>query len=293
MRANYQKVLKHLYSEVAEQKEKLFLSLGKTTTGNLNEEHEESIVRARRGLINFMGSGMHYFFGVCDDDCTVKTNDAIELTEKNGKNVLHLMKQQTTIVKTAMKQLTTTLNQTQAIYQDIQEHEKSFIHDLKLLGNATEKILALLNSNSLQNMYTLLTNQFAYETTTLNQIVTAAKAGVIHSSLLSITDIANIVKDIKTRINHKRLDIPMGTRPFEVYELLKIVKMSIFYGNERIVFITKIPLATTEETTMYNIIPIPIRVSNTRSDLIQVLDPETPFMAITKDRSHYTPITGD
>lgn len=68
-------------------------------------------------------------------------------------------------------------------------------------------------------MYTLLINQYAYETSTLGQIVTAAIAGVIHSSLMTTTDIANVMKRVKLRLDRKQLEMPMGTKPSEVYEL--------------------------------------------------------------------------
>lgn len=80
--------------------------------------------------MNFMGSGISYLFGVCDDECATKTNDAIERTEKNGNNVLHIMKQQTTVVRAVMKQISTGMNQTQAIYKELREKEETFMQNL-------------------------------------------------------------------------------------------------------------------------------------------------------------------
>lgn len=288
--ANYHDVLTHLYNEITDQREKMYSSLGKPVDGTVVEEED---VRRKRGLMNFMGTGMNYLFGVCDDDCTTKANDAIERTEKNGNNVLHIMKQQTTVVKAAMKQLTTGINETQTVYRELREKERVFIQGLQLIGNTTEGILNLLNSNAIQNMYTLLTNQYAYETATLNQIVTAARAGVIHSSLMTISDIANIMKKVKTRVDRKQLELPMGTKPSEVYELLKVIKMTVYYGNNRIVFITKIPLVTSTELVVYNVIPIPVRRSEGPEGIMQILDPEAPYVAITKDRREYAPITSE
>lgn len=99
----------------------------------------------------------------------------------------------------------------------------------------------MLQSNELQNIYTLLINQYTYETATLNQIVIAARSSVIHSSLMTIQDVSKAIKNIKNRIPTRKLEIPMGSRLSEVYELQKVTKMTVFYGNNRIVFITKIP----------------------------------------------------
>lgn len=102
----------------------------------------------------------------------IKANGAIEHTEKTGNDV-HIMKQQTTIVKAAMKQIASTVNQTQTLYTHLNCTEASFINNLQLLRNATEKIFNILQSNELQNIYTLLINQYAYHT--LNQIVKVTK----------------------------------------------------------------------------------------------------------------------
>lgn len=241
--------------------------------------------------MNFMGSGMSYLFGVCHDDCTTKANDAIDRTERNGNNILHIMKQQTTVVKTAMKQISVGMNQIQSLYKELREKEKAFVENLNILKGSTDIILHLLKANAIQNMYTLLTNQYAYETSTLNQIVTAARARVIHSSLMTITDIAHVVKKINSRVDKKQLEVPMGTKPSKVYELLKVTKMTVFYGNNRIIFVTKIPLVTSTELTTYNVIPISVRRPNDAEATMQILDPETPFIAITKNRKEYTPIS--
>jgi len=95
--AKYQDVLLHMYSEVTDQRDKLFLSLGKNQITDSGEEGE--LKRSKRGLMNFVGKGAHYLFGVCDDDCTQNANNVIAETEKNGKNIMHIMKQQTTVVK--------------------------------------------------------------------------------------------------------------------------------------------------------------------------------------------------
>lgn len=69
--------------------------------------------------------------------------------------------------------------------------------------------------------------------------------------------------------------------------------MTVFYENNRIVFIIKIPLVTSTELTAYNVIPIPVRHLDDAEGVMQVLDPETSFIAITKNREEYTPISSE
>lgn len=64
-----------MYNEVTDQREKVYLSLGKSADGEVQEE-EDAKSKIRR-LMNFMGSGMSFLFGVCEDECATKANDAI------------------------------------------------------------------------------------------------------------------------------------------------------------------------------------------------------------------------
>lgn len=127
--------------------------------------------------------------------------------------------------------------------------------------------------------------QFSYETMTLNNIVTAARGGVIHSNLITPSQMSKTLRDIQHRLKQS-LQIPMGTRSSELYELQKITKMTVFYSDNKIVFITKIPLVTDTELTLYNMIPIPIKSPN--SDNYYIMAIEYTYVAITKDRRHFT-----
>lgn len=79
------------YNEVSDQKEKLYSSLGKTQENTNVNESTEVHSRKRWGLMNFEGSGLHYLIEVCDADCTTKANNTINRTEKNDKNILHIL----------------------------------------------------------------------------------------------------------------------------------------------------------------------------------------------------------
>lgn len=59
-------------------------------------------------------------------------------------------------------------------------------------------------------MYTLLTNKYAYETETLLQIVTAAITGVMHSSLMTNTDMENRINAVKQKLKKKTIGNPAG-----------------------------------------------------------------------------------
>jgi len=264
----YQIIITDLYNEISNQKERMYMSLGSDMNQTYNNQEYK---RNKRGLINVIGSAMYTLFGVCDDKCARKTRDAIKQTEETGANILHIVKTQTTVVKTIVKKLGNTLNQTEQLYKDISTKEQQLYTRMLQIQNKTDDVLDLLLAAEVHNLYTIITNQYAYETTTLEQIVTAAREGIIHPSLMTPQELALTLQAVEQTIK-KQFSIPMGTKASELNEFQKITKMSIYYENDRLVFITKIPLVIDTELTLYNIIPIL-------------------FVAITKDRKRYTTYT--
>jgi hypothetical protein len=83
----------------------------------------------------------------------------------------------------------------------------------------------------------------------------------------------------------------MGTQPSELYELRKLTELTVYYDNEQIVFITKIPLVTDIELTLYNAIPVPITEVKENKTKKVIISTENPYIAKTKDRRHFTTFT--
>jgi len=64
----------------------------------------------------------------------------------------------------------------------------------------------------------------------------------------------------------------MGTKPSEIYELSKITKMAVFYSEDNIAFVIRIPLITELELFLYKIIPIPHPIKTIMNGICCVLD---------------------
>ncbi|KAE9536185.1 hypothetical protein AGLY_007408 [Aphis glycines] len=187
----YEIVITDLYDEITNQKERLYMSLGGSV--NQTDVYQEN-KRNKRGLINFIGNAMYTLFGVCDDKCEKKTREAIKQTEETGANILHIVKSQTTVVKTAVKKIASSLNQTEALYKEISTKEQKLHERMMQLQNITDDVLDLLLAGEVHNQYTIITNQYAYETSTLEQIITAAREGLIHPSLMTPQELASTLK---------------------------------------------------------------------------------------------------
>ncbi|KAE9521763.1 hypothetical protein AGLY_017840 [Aphis glycines] len=236
------------------------------------------------------GNAMYTLFGICDDKCAKKTTEAIKQTEETGANILHIVKSQTTVVKTAVKKIASSLNQTEALYKEISTKEQKLHERMMQLQNITDDVLDLLLAGKVHNLYTIITNQYAYETSTLEQIITAAREGLIHPSLMTPQELASILKTAERTIK-KQYAIPMGTEASELSEFLKITKISVYYENEQLVFITRIPLVVDVELSLYNIITIPIKFVEDGVDSWYISTTTYTYVAITKDRKRFTTYT--
>ncbi|KAE9536187.1 hypothetical protein AGLY_007410 [Aphis glycines] len=83
----------------------------------------------------------------------------------------------------------------------------------------------------------------------------------------------------------------MGIEASELSEFLKITQISVYYENEQLVFITRIPLVFDVELSLYNIISIPIKFVEDGVDSWYISTTTYTYVAITKDRKQFTTYT--
>ncbi|KAE9544252.1 hypothetical protein AGLY_001431 [Aphis glycines] len=199
------------------------------------------------------------FFNEVPEKITAKIR---KIATATYERMIHVIKDQTTIVKSSIKQTGLETN-----------------------------IKALINNT--YTIFTALMTQYSYETQTLSAIITADRTGVLHPSLVTPRELAAQLVDVKLNLP-LNLNLPMGTSPSEIHEFMKITKIAVFYSGSQIVFLIKIPLITETELTLFKIIPIPHPVDNDRADNKThsvVLKPEYQYVGITKNRRQFTTFT--
>ena len=281
-------IIKTMFQEISVQREQMYESIGRYTT----ESEKKYNTRQKRGLINVIGSAMKTLFGVCDEDCTKETTSQISEIEKTNERMMHILSAQTTVVKTSVQGIDGAATEIKNYYADLNSTQEILKTKIKELIGNTHTIETLTLSNKVHNIFTALLSQFAFETSSLNAIITAARAGVIHSSLLTPRELARHLTQIKLKLPIN-LNLPMGTDPSEIYELSKITKMAVFHSGNQIVFLIKIPLITETELILYKILPIPHQIITQKNGNIDnkhsiILKPEYQYVGITKNRRQYT-----
>ncbi|KAL4153634.1 hypothetical protein QTP88_001467 [Uroleucon formosanum] len=273
-----------MFNEIASQREQMYESIGMYVN---SENKISSVIRNRRELINIIGSTIKTLFGVCDDDCTKETNSNIEKIETSNENMLHIIKSQTTVVKSVVQGIGNTYTEMNKLCEELGVKQGEIYKKLNEAANNTHTIETMILSNRIHNIFTALITQFSYETTTISAIITAARTGILHPSLVTPRELANQLTQIKLNLP-VNLNLPTGTKPNEIYELSKITKMAVYYSGTQIVFLIKIPLITKLEFTLFKIIPLPHKFDFNHSIISK---PEFQYVGITKNRRQFTTFT--
>ncbi|KAF0701434.1 Uncharacterized protein FWK35_00039090, partial [Aphis craccivora] len=100
----YENILKTTFNEVAVQRHQMYESIGRylSSDTSVGEFTTRGSIRLKRGLINIIGSAMKTLFGVCDEECAEETLKHIAKVDNSNERMIHVIKDQTTVVKTSI-----------------------------------------------------------------------------------------------------------------------------------------------------------------------------------------------
>jgi hypothetical protein len=125
----------------------------------------------------------------------------------------------------------------------------------------------------------LVLTKLIFEPNILIEIIQMAKMGQLHPNLISPSELLEQLKDIK-------ISLPTGTELLieldiaNAYELIRLSDLTVYFSNNKIVFIIILPLVYQNELTLYHLIPRPICKLN---DCFYI-KPNYNFLAISKTK---------
>ncbi|KAF0746052.1 Envelope fusion protein [Aphis craccivora] len=102
----------------------------------------------------------------------------------------------------------------------------------------------------------LILELYIAETDILFDVIQAAKVGLIHPSLLTPQELLKQFLNIKVGMP-SGTDLPIDLNESNVQEMIPLSDITIYYSNDKIVFILNIPLVYQYELTLFQLIPIP------------------------------------
>lgn len=129
----------------------------------------------------------------------------------------------------------------------------------------------------------ILLDQYAFEISSLTEIIQTAKLGQIHPNLISSNELELQLKDIKVSLP-SGTDLPIELDNGDPQEILRLSDMIIYYLDDTIVFKINLPLVYQHVLTLYYLIPKPVCHTNNYCIYIKT---NHKFLAVSKSKELY------
>lgn len=184
--------------------------------------------RNRRGLLNIVGKGIKFITGNLDDDDLKEITEKLNVLEENEENVIDFDNKLinfSTNLNDQLKSMTDHINNETVYLNDLSKRLSNTVHDLE------EKLKQKIILDSISLSIQMLLNHIV----TVKQAIAFTKIGLLSSSLLDPTELANI------DITHYRF-----------------IKTGLFHNDQHslLYFVIQIPTFTQDE--FYDIIIEPV-----------------------------------
>lgn len=251
----------------------------------------DNYVRSKRGLFNIIGEGAKMLFGMMDEDDARYYNDQIEKSKKNEAVLLQLVKQQTSIVKSTVHVVNSTIG-------DIIHNEKLLKMSLdkvnEHINHTTDTLIQALDFYELQNdieeHVSLLSIMISHYRSELDQLISAilgAQSGVIHPYIITPKRVVMELRKILPFIP-KSVTFPLPLSEENGHAIVKVSKINAFVKDSNLVIKIIVPLMRPESFIVYKLTPFPVKVEGDKYLFIQ---PSVNFLAIDDVKQHYTVLT--
>ena len=239
---------------------KMFESIWSEFFDIRNLFHEGNLPkRVPRGLLNFIGEGMEWLFGVVSESQLNKVKARVVQTESSEINVLQSIKNLATIVKSNDLEIS---NLEKSLYS-LQNHTHDLIHQFKILifGQATQKfeIFSLTLFERLyhfesQSAHTLDT--LYRDINKLSQALKNAVFGHLDYNFMPPNILHQLLVDTQKFLPEHYV-IPKITDDKNFFQIYKLLKVEIFNSqNETKYLAVNIPLINDNEVYQLNLATI-------------------------------------
>ncbi|CAI6353722.1 unnamed protein product [Macrosiphum euphorbiae] len=227
------------------------------------------VITKRSALTKFVTKAARLIYGICNLECIQKFNFNIGVAKNTSQ--YKLIKDQIKVVE---------------LQHILEPHNNITMLPLTLSANGTTNIT---KEQQIKNYLTkhfihvnLLITKHMLETNTILETIQQAKIGVIHPSLITPQELLEHVKDIKVSLPGGT-DLPTDLDITNIYELVKLSDIAIYYANDNLVFIISLPLIYQNDFILYNLIPVPVCIDNDCA----YIKPSNKYIAISKSKEHY------
>lgn len=236
--------------------------------------------RVRRGWFDFVGKGAKILFGVMNQDDADFYSEKIKDVTNGEKNVIHIITEQTTIMKSTLHNMNSTI--ADLIHNEITlENALKKAHDEQRRRDG--KVQLKFDFEDQINRFNVVTEQFQFELITIVNIILDAKAGILHPAVISPSRLVSQLKDVQSNIPHG-LSFPVPLDIEHTHQLLNCLTLEIFYENDKLVYVANLPLLEAHLFYLYKINHFPVK---SHDNVFIMIEPTQNFLAIDENKQQY------
>jgi len=229
-------------------------------------------IRVRRGIIEYATKAAQVLYGLCNWECIKKFDFSINRLKETKVDQMDVIKENMRILNIKHE-----LDEGQIVGL-----EKS----IDSLVNLTNTIFPRIETNK---QFTIINQVMLIQmirVNTLVEILQSARSGQIHPSLISTKELLEQFKDIKL-VLPSGTNMPLEVQYSNVYDLVKLSDLTVYFNNNNIVFNLNIPLVYQHELSLYKLIPLPACITEDKTKCMYI-KPKHDFLAVTKSKELYS-----
>jgi hypothetical protein len=244
--------------------------------------------RQKRGIFNLVGHVAHSLFGMLDSENEEFYNQQIAQLEREQLELLQLIREQTTVVRSTLKSLNKTLH-------DVSHNELTLAGELQeileFMNVRNKKIeiryaliaLLLTLNDHVMRIRQAVEVRDVYDT--VIQVYLHGKSEIMQPQVLSPIRLMQILEMSKDSFP-RYLEIRVALSEAYAYVLFDTVSVDVYFVEHNLVYSVRVPLVMHSVFDVFRIIPFPSQVKGTdgRFTLIQ---PQKEFILIDSTKGVY------
>lgn len=210
-------------------------------------------------------------------------NDAIDKINDDDKAMLRLIKEQSIVVQSTIKNFNSTIN-------SVRKHETTLYKNLLIFANVTNQLQQQVTLVDIRNTvfehFSLLSTillDLDLEYEKLIDAVLYVNSNLLHPSIMTP---AQLLTELQSTIPHlpEATRYPLELRSENMASLLKLAELQMYHMNSRLICVVSIPIIEQQNFYLYHLLPLPTLVN----DVYRFINPTAPYFAISDSKLRYT-----
>lgn len=246
--------------------------------------------RIKRGAwVGGIGTALKQIFGTLDEDDAIKYDNAINNVQDDQKRITSLVKEHILVTKSTLTRFNETMYRLKSNEDKLNLAVDKLSVNLKDLYNKTDHLLLISKLNTVYNSLETSILTLSFQLEDITNAILLSNTNAIHPFVITPQELYKELTDnYKYLPNELEFVVPLKLKLIHV--IMNMSKLISYYLDKKIVFVIMIPLTNPLEFNLFNNIPLPIPHNVTNPNSFSVIIPSSKYIAITKDKTHYSNI---